>query len=317
MRTPLLSPVIGLVGLLSVGAPLHAGEEAKSPPQVQVATPQGPGVRKALEHAKIEAALVREITFEFSDTPLADVVGYIRDYTGVNVIVDVAALEEVGINLEIPVTLSMKEVTLKSALRSLLQPLELCTIVRDEALVITTNQRCIDQPSIIVYPVADLVTLRHENGKVSVHGRELANMIESTVAPHTWDYAGSSGTIRFDPLTASLVVGQSELVHEQIKSLLEQLRQAKGELVTMSAKLKLASPESLESSLAASIGESPLRAEKPTRRGSSMGNQGASPAIEAQMAEIKAWLAKLSAKIAENDEKVDHLKTKHVGSHSK
>jgi general secretion pathway protein D len=61
----------------------------------------------------------------------------------------------------------------------------------------------------------------------------LIDLIEQTVAPTTWDHNGGKGNIAPSPTNLSLVVSQTQEVHEQIVDLLEQLRRMQDLQITI------------------------------------------------------------------------------------
>ena len=61
----------------------------------------------------------------------------------------------------------------------------------------------------------------------------LIDLITQTVAPATWDHNGGKGNIAPSPANLSLVVSQTQEVHEQIVDLLEQLRRMQDLQVTI------------------------------------------------------------------------------------
>jgi general secretion pathway protein D len=61
----------------------------------------------------------------------------------------------------------------------------------------------------------------------------LIDLITATVAPATWDHSGGKGNIAASPANLSLVVSQTQEVHEQIVDLLEQLRRMQDLQVTI------------------------------------------------------------------------------------
>lgn len=61
----------------------------------------------------------------------------------------------------------------------------------------------------------------------------LIQLIESTIAPDTWDAVGGPGAIESFPTNLSLVISQTQDVHEQIADLLEQLRRLQDLQVTI------------------------------------------------------------------------------------
>ncbi|MFO0946563.1 MAG: hypothetical protein U1D30_11530 [Planctomycetota bacterium] len=126
---------------------------------------------------EVREALTRPITFEFQETPLSDVINYLRDYTRVNVIPDLAAMEQVGVSLDTPVTLRLERVTLKSALRLLLRPLEMTYMVQDGVLQLTTTEVATGNLITKVYPVGDLVTpiVNFQGGATGLSGGGLGS----------------------------------------------------------------------------------------------------------------------------------------------
>jgi general secretion pathway protein D len=61
----------------------------------------------------------------------------------------------------------------------------------------------------------------------------LIDLITQTVSPHTWDHNGGKGNIAPSPTNLSLVVSQTQEVHEEIVDLLEQLRRMQDLQVTI------------------------------------------------------------------------------------
>ncbi len=61
----------------------------------------------------------------------------------------------------------------------------------------------------------------------------LIDLITSTIAPQTWDLVGGPGSIEGFPTNLSLVVSQTQEVHEQIADLLDQLRRLQDLQVTI------------------------------------------------------------------------------------
>ena len=68
-----------------------------------------------------------------------------------------AALDEIGISVEEPVTFSISGISLRSALRLMLQPLQLTYLIQDEVLLITTPEAADQQLLICVYDVREIV----------------------------------------------------------------------------------------------------------------------------------------------------------------
>jgi tetratricopeptide (TPR) repeat protein len=107
---------------------------------------------------KIYEALQKPVqNFDFTETPLRDVIAQIQDSQGIPVQIDTKAFEDAGLDLETPVTKSVSGISLRSALRLLLGDLDLTYLVKDEVLMITTKDKAAETLVVKVYPVADLV----------------------------------------------------------------------------------------------------------------------------------------------------------------
>ena len=106
---------------------------------------------------QIFEALNDSTTLEFIETPLQDVVDYLKDLHGIEIQIDHRALEDIGIGSDTPITRNLKGITLRSALRLMLKEMDLTYVVRDEVLLITTPEEAESELTTKVYPVADLV----------------------------------------------------------------------------------------------------------------------------------------------------------------
>ena len=106
---------------------------------------------------RIFKELNNKATMEFIETPLKDAIQILKDTHGIPIELDVKKLEEAGVNIDTPVTKNLSGITLRSALRLLLNDLELTYVVRDEVLLITTPEEAESQLITKVYPVGDLV----------------------------------------------------------------------------------------------------------------------------------------------------------------
>ena len=176
--------------------------------------------------AKIRKALDGKTTLDFKKTPLGDVVSQLATQHQIEIRLDAKTLEEASIGVNTEVTCNRRDVSLHSALRSMLRPMDLAYIIRDESLVITTPDRAQNELTTKVYPVGDLLAgpRRLAGGN---NFQQLINMISSTVGPTTWDEVGGPGSIQEFTNSRSLVVSQTDEMHEQIGELLTALRQAR------------------------------------------------------------------------------------------
>ena len=89
---------------------------------------------------KIEAVLNSLTELEFTDTPLTDVVDYLKDKHQIEIQLDKKAMEEAAIDTGTAVTCNIKGTTLRSALRLILREQGLTYVIANEVLYITTTE---------------------------------------------------------------------------------------------------------------------------------------------------------------------------------
>ncbi|MCS7238877.1 MAG: VWA domain-containing protein [Thermoguttaceae bacterium] len=106
---------------------------------------------------RINEELRRPTEMQFIDTPLSDAISVLKDRHQIEIQLDQKALRDAGIATDTPVTLDVKGISLRSALKLLLRPLDLSYVIQDEVLMITTPEEAEQRLSIKVYPVGDLV----------------------------------------------------------------------------------------------------------------------------------------------------------------
>lgn len=265
--------------------------------------------RLTADEQEIQRKLSTKVQASHGGQPLAEVLESLGKQAGVPIHIDTAGFEQEAVSTDSPVTLSIDQpISLKSALRLILDPLNLDFTIRDEVLKITSPRMVQGEYYSVTYPVADLVipvpnfssdglgitgalregysrvNLRNSlsvqtgppptgitaaNGDGSVSGTSLAqfqplggnasasgstpsipfgapqrggaqadfssliNLIQQTVAPTTWNTVGGQGAIQPFDTNLSLVVSQTQEVHEEIVDLLDQLRRLQDLQVTI------------------------------------------------------------------------------------
>jgi len=264
---------------------------------------------------EIEKKLRSPVSVQFTNAPLAKVIEHLGKLTDVNIHLDPRALAEQGVTTDMPISIDVRQdIMLKSVLNLILEPISLTYVVKDEVLMITSQQARDGQVYTVTYNVADLVTpipnfvpnpdmglggaykqamanatmgngiapWGANNAPIAVvasrDGRpasgmvnpavlaqmsnpamaaaagnsgmpqagpggmgggpqadfdSLINLITSTVAPQSWDTVGGPGSIAPFETNLSIVVSQTQAVHEQIVDLLEQLRRLQDLQVTI------------------------------------------------------------------------------------
>jgi general secretion pathway protein D len=272
--------------------------------------------RRSERELEIERRLKTPVLLKYENTPLSEVVHSMSELAGINIHLDPRGLSQEGVNSDTPVTINLsKEISLKSALNLVLEPLHLSYVVKDEVLKITSEQLRDGELYEHVYNVADLVIpipnfvpsnniglqglindahAAMNYGQVGIgapspsvlvndrgpHGQagpndntmlaqrlntpptsptgapnpalavgsgpgglgaganadfdSLIDLITSTVATESWaENGGGQAEIRPFPTNLSLVISQTQAVHEQIADLLEQLRRLQDLQVTI------------------------------------------------------------------------------------
>jgi|LakMenEpi03Aug12_release.lakeMendotaPanAssembly.Ray.scaffolds.fasta_scaffold162451_2 hypothetical protein len=160
-----------------------------------------------------------EQPMEFNATTLRDVIAGFRQVAGIDVLIDHRGLEDAGLDLDTPITARLPAgLPLATALGVALRGVELTWIVRDDLLEITTRERAEERLFVHVHDVADLA----DTGD----GLQLLiDLIQSSVAPDTWDCVGGPGSIR--PHSTSLVISTSLELQRQVAGSLGVLRRLK------------------------------------------------------------------------------------------
>lgn len=270
--------------------------------------------RQTDRELEIERRLKTPVLLRYQDTPLSEVMSGLSELTGVNIHLDPRGLSQEGVNSDTTVSINLaKEISLKSALNLILEPLHLSYVVHDEVLKITSEQLRDGEVYAVPYNVADLVTPipnfvpsnniglqglindatnasvnQGRNGigsngpSVLVNNRSqnqgsaansdvlaqqfnaapsagmnpgtvpigagpggmgaganadfdsLIDLIVSTVSTDTWaENGGGEAEIRPFPTNLSLVISQTQAVHEEIADLLQQLRRLQDLQVTI------------------------------------------------------------------------------------
>jgi general secretion pathway protein D len=105
-------------------------------------------------HKKLEG----KVRPSFREQPLAAVLDELSKQAGVAIHIDLVGLEQEAVGSDTRVTLSLDQpISLKSALKLLLEPLHLGYVVRDEVLKVTSPRLVKGDVYAVTYPVADLV----------------------------------------------------------------------------------------------------------------------------------------------------------------
>ena len=91
---------------------------------------------------------------DFVDLPLSDAIRVLGDLHKLAIIIDKETLSGGGIATDLPVNLHVSEVSLRSGLKLLLEPLQLDYVIKNEVLLITTREKADEFMETRVYNVA-------------------------------------------------------------------------------------------------------------------------------------------------------------------
>ncbi len=173
----------------------------------------------AEQNAAVLRALDSPANIQVANMPLSTFARELSDQHGITIWIDETALQTFDISRDKPVTYTLTNLSLCSALKSLLRELELSFVVQDGILVITTPEKAHEKLTLRAYPVADLVP-----SSLGVDGDSLTQTVKVSVASYPWVDAGGLGWIAYYP--GVLVVAQTWEVHKQLERALGELRQA-------------------------------------------------------------------------------------------
>lgn len=198
---------------------------------------------------RLDTALREQTEISFTENPLSEALSYLTDLHHVEIIVDKRALQEEGVSEDSQVSLKTSGVSLKSGLRLFLEPLGLDYVIQNETLMITTQSKADEMFETRVY------TVRRLKGMTPA---ELDEIIRATIEPESWNsirQAGDSTTKAGEALSRTpgaegaggggmggggpsntegnirhtretLVIRQTQRVHDEIVDLLNQLEKA-------------------------------------------------------------------------------------------
>ncbi|MBN2294870.1 MAG: general secretion pathway protein GspD [Pirellulales bacterium] len=268
---------------------------------------------------EIEQKLKTPVSASFDGAPLSVVLDQLSQLAQVNLFLDPQGLQEQGVSTDTPITINLKrDISLRSALHLILQPLHLDYVIKDEVLKVTSEDYRAGNLIIESYNVADLVVPIPNfvpNSRMGMSGAyndgvsrvgfggsgtfggstpplgvfsannpqganvpsgvlaqagmsplggpgagplgvsggtmpmgfgpggmgggtqadfaSLIDLITTTIAPESWTDVGGEGSISQYENNLTLVVSQTQEVHEDIVDLLEQLRRLQDLQVTI------------------------------------------------------------------------------------
>ncbi|MCH7728367.1 MAG: DUF4974 domain-containing protein, partial [Planctomycetes bacterium] len=172
-----------------------------------------------IEGAKTpKKALVSATRIQFIETPLQDIVDYLKDLHNVEIVIEKRALAAEGVSPDVPITVSLQDMSLASVLSLVLEPHDLTWIAKDNKIVVTSANSAAAQIFPATHPAADFTF------KGRIEG--LLELVMTTVRPSSWIEVGGPASVR-DNARGSLVVRQTFWGQQEVGRLLDDLRLAK------------------------------------------------------------------------------------------
>lgn len=187
-----------------------------------------------------------KISLDFRDTPLADVMDFVRELSGINILIDPRVYEEVEAS-KLNISVKIDDLPLGSALRLVLGMRDLTAVYRDGVLLVVTKASLKEQVYTRLYDIRDLLqpvtdfvgpTIELQSGgegesvspdtfitedREVLEPNRLIEMIQDACSPETW--GGDKVSIQIS--NGVLIVCQSREVHAEIGEFLNRLRVAK------------------------------------------------------------------------------------------
>ncbi len=187
------------------------------------------------------------LTVDFKDNTLDDALTFIRDFSGLNIVVDAEVGQKAGNDLK--VTLHVKDLLLKSCLKLMLNSRELTAVYKDGVILVVPKGRADKNVYLQIYDVRDLLvkiqdfsgpkvelvspskggggpltgaTFTLEEPKSTISEEFITEMVKANTGDRSWD-EGATITLT----NGMLIISQSRRVHGEIKQLINLLRQFK------------------------------------------------------------------------------------------
>ncbi|MBI2924022.1 MAG: hypothetical protein HYY18_23440 [Planctomycetes bacterium] len=165
-----------------------------------------------LARAKLEETRM-DVNFEGSD--FVDAVHLMREFTGLNILIDTRVAEEVQ---GTTVTLKLSKVRAINALRWLVRQRELEFRIVDGVVLITNREGATGLPELRLYDVADILSAPRDfpaegtAESMSLSVEDMMDLVKGVVAPDTWDSypnsiqaAGNTLVVSADPATLAQI----------------------------------------------------------------------------------------------------------------
>ena len=198
----------------------------------------------------IQNQLEQEITLDFQDQDLAEVVGFLQKVTNANIVLDPKVIAAAPP----PITLKVEKMKLSNVLAFIMKLTSLNFTLRDEAIYISNAEGLRGDVQMKIYDIRDLTHAMQsfpgpdldipepggtgatllppiETGEKQ-ETSEFIDIIKKVVAPQSWEGNG----IDIGEYNGSMVVTHTAEIHAQVETLLRSLRNQKGTQIHVKVK---------------------------------------------------------------------------------
>ena len=156
-----------------------------------------------------------ESKVQFIDTPLEEVVDYLKDVHNVSILLDQDTLENKNISNDLAITANISGLSASTTLDLLCSRYKLGWYVDQGVLMITTKEDASQHQTIRIYKLHQL----------RASGAD--QIITKMVQPDSWVEAGGNADVVTISDRQMLVIRQNRVAHDEIESLLKTLESAK------------------------------------------------------------------------------------------
>jgi|GEM_PF-3484379 len=191
-------------------------------PWARVATTTRPATeltRRRKTELAIRQALGRPAALEVLETPLEEVLAFLSKRYAVPIVLDYPSLENDGVDPHVPVTSDVSNVRLSNLLDLTLDGLNCGWLIRDQAVVVTSQSVARSTLLTRAYPVGEM--LKRDGESFPPHDADVASLehlVRSSVDPESWHPRGGMADLAV--VDDVLLVSQSHASHEEIERLL-------------------------------------------------------------------------------------------------
>jgi len=203
--------------------------DVEFPKDFQERTKNRAAVSMTAKEKAILKALNTPITVAFKDSRFQDVIDYLHTVTKQPIMLDQIALDEAKITYDTPITVKVKDVTVRTLLRKILGDFGLAYIIKEETIHVTSALNARETMITRTYNISDIVdtggldALRFGNPGISAvqivqNVNAIIDLIQTSVDSDSWKKNGGKGTIAFHPSTMSLIIRNSAEVHSMLGS---------------------------------------------------------------------------------------------------